>query len=100
MTGQDPPVGSGDLHIAVGQQLDLPPRLVKQVVMSGAAEKRVPQAGLTSLGPVNDVVRLAPFRRAITPGEAAVLVTKHQCRPQSGGDGPCRPAEVEDGRAT
>ena len=53
---------------------------------------------LTALRPVDDVVRVAPFRWAITAGKAAMPVSQHQCRPQRGRDGPCRPAEVKVGR--
>lgn len=69
MAGQHPPVGSGDLHVAVGQQLDLPPWLVEQVVMASATEKRVISPSFTRLRSLHS----GEFDRATGTGEAGTL---------------------------
>lgn len=70
--------GIGHLEDGVGTQLGLPAGLVEQVVVPGAQQDEVVEAGRTASAEPDHVVRLAPFRGPVATREATVLVSHHE----------------------
>jgi hypothetical protein len=87
----------GDLEGGIGQELGVPPRLVEQVVVSGAQQHEVRQLRRSAEQPGADVMTLAPGRRSITAREPATLVADDEGIEQRGGNGAGGGAVVEDG---
>ena len=59
----------------------LPPGLVDQGVVVTAEEYQVVDVGFSAVGPVDDVVDVAPAVGMVTVGEHAVQVPGHHCDP-------------------
>ena len=74
MAGEDSPVGKGDLDARVGEKLDVPARLVDDVVVVTAQQREVAQVGPPAVAPVVDVVGVAPCRLPVAPGVPAASV--------------------------
>src|SRR5215218_10253797 len=94
--GADPAPGVGDFEGGVGEEFGVPAGPVEQVVVAGAQEHEVVEAGGAVVVPEADVVALAPVGGAVAAGEAAVPVADDEGVEQRGGDGAGGAAVVQD----
>nr|WP_235947382.1 hypothetical protein [Candidatus Frankia alpina] len=79
----------------IGAESDGPTVVVEETVVPAADEHEVVQAGGAVVGPMPNVVRLAPTRRPVATGECATAVAGDQGAAQVGRDGALRAADVE-----
>ena len=67
-------VGSGGADVAgVGVEVQPPAVFVDEAVVESAEQDQVGQAGRAAVGPMGEVVAVAPGRGPVAPGESAVL---------------------------
>ena len=81
--------------MAVVADVHRPPLMVDDPVVVGAEQDEVAQRGHPAVGPVGDVVGVAPGRGAVAAGEGAAAVTGDQSPAQPGGHRVGGPADVE-----
>jgi hypothetical protein len=72
------PGGWGELGVAVGSEVDGPVAVVQVSVVVAAEEDGVVEAGGASVGPVVDVVGVAPAGWAVAAGEGAASVAEDE----------------------
>ena len=65
--------------MAVWREADLPAVVVDLAVVVAAQENRIGQRSGAALGPVAQVVALAPARWPVAAGEGAPSVTEDEC---------------------
>ena len=64
-------------------------------VMLAAEESEVVETGGSAVGPMHDVMGIAPSVRAVAPGMGAAAVPSDQCPANRCGDGSVGPPDVE-----
>src|SRR6266545_307155 len=94
LVGVDPG-GWGEFGQAVAGDADGPVLVVCGVVVSGAEEDGVVQVGGAAVGPVPQMVGVAPAGGQVAAGEGAARIPQDQGAAQRGGDGALRAAEVQ-----
>ena len=90
------PSGRVNLSRRSGPRFDAEPALVDGGVMREAQEAEVLHVGAATLRPVDDVVTVAPLRRAVAAGEHASSVSHREGSALCGADEPLASTEVED----
>ena len=94
LVGVDP-AGWGEDREPSSAEVHAPAVVVDDPVMLGAEQHQVVQGGRAALGPVPDVVGVAPAGWAAAAGERAAAVAHDQRPPQRGRDDPGAAADVE-----
>src|SRR6266498_3038113 len=89
------PGGWGEFGVAVGGDADGPVLVVCGVVVAGAEQDGVEQVGGAAVGPVQQMVDVAPAGGQVAAGEGAALIAEDQGAAQRGGDGALGAAEVQ-----
>src|SRR6266545_7732227 len=89
------PGGWGEFGQAVAGDADGPVLVVCGVVVSGAEEDGVVQVGGAAVGPVPQMVGVAPAGGQVAAGEGAARIPQGQGAAQRGGDGALGAAEVQ-----
>ena len=84
-----------EFGVAVAAEPDGPVAVVEVAVMVAAEQHGVGQARVAAVGPVPDVVGVAPAGRAVAAREGAAAVAQDQGASQRAGDEPALPADVE-----
>jgi hypothetical protein len=79
-----------------GVDPDLPTAVVDQPVMMSTEENRVVQRGMTAVGPMLDMVPVAPSWWSVTSRMGAAPVAENQRPPQRTGEQAPLPADVEN----
>ena len=74
---------------------EAPAAFVHQAMMPATEKQDVVFVGLAAVYPEVEVVPLTPLRGAVTVGEAAALIARHQRPAQRRRHGPHRPAQVQ-----
>jgi len=67
-----------EVGVPVGADADAPLTAVDQAMVVTAEQHSVLQRGVSPVGPVLDVMALAPARRPVAARERAAAVAKHQ----------------------
>ena len=90
------PGGWDEFGVAVAAELDGPVAVVEVSVVVAAEQDGVVEAGGAAVGPVPDVVGVAPAGWSVAAGERAAAVAQHQGAAQRPGDEAALSADVED----
>ena len=101
VAGEDVAVRSGHLDRGIGQQLEVPLRMVGEVVMMAPAQQhKIRLVRAAAVLPRDDVVGFAPRHRAVAAGEPAATVAHGKRGEQVVRHRAGRPARIEDDRTT
>jgi len=74
---------------------DCPPSFVNEDVVVSAEEDEIVDPGVTSVGPMGEMVDIAPVRGSVTTGKHASQVPGTNRSPEGGGDQTSRPTDIE-----
>jgi hypothetical protein len=85
--------------VAIDQLQAEAPVPVDETMVRATEEQEVLKRRRATVGPVDDVMRVAPGMRSVTAREPATAVTDDHGTADSGGDDRCAPADVERLRA-